>query len=195
MSGIRPSAVRPRPALCETPTSTGDPRRRSGGLSSSMLLSAGNAFTARPGVDRRSVGRRDADPRGPQPASIEEAAYELGGGVGVAVLDSSLAAYTWALNPVRGVGAGGMDAAGESLSRALEVGSRPPIPVAAAMVAEASDGSSPASTPSSWPASPSSRAAPCWRRSFSAAQNGKIAPPEQLERLRRRSERKSPGRG
>ncbi|MGE0065726.1 MAG: MFS transporter [Solirubrobacterales bacterium] len=73
-------------------------------------------------------------------ASIEETAYELGGGLGVAVLGSILAAvYSSALGPVSGVGAAGMDAAGESLGRAVDVAAGLPATVGNALVAEASD--------------------------------------------------------
>ncbi len=73
-------------------------------------------------------------------ASIEETAYELGGGLGVAVLGSVLAAvYSSALGPVPGVGAAGMDAASESLGRAVEVAAALPAAVGTALVAEASD--------------------------------------------------------
>jgi MFS transporter, DHA2 family, multidrug resistance protein len=73
-------------------------------------------------------------------ASIEETAYELGGGLGVAVLGSILAAvYSNALGPVPGVGATGMDAAGESLGRAVEVAAGLPTAVGTALLAEAND--------------------------------------------------------
>ncbi|HEX3240822.1 MAG TPA: MFS transporter [Solirubrobacterales bacterium] len=71
-------------------------------------------------------------------ASIEETAYELGGGLGVAVLGSMLAAvYTSALSPVPGVSAAGMSASGESLGRAIDVAAGLPAAVDAALVAEA----------------------------------------------------------
>lgn len=64
-------------------------------------------------------------------ASIEETAYELGGGLGVAVLGSILAAvYTDALGVVPGVSDGDMHAAGESLGRADEVSHGLPASVA-----------------------------------------------------------------
>lgn len=73
-------------------------------------------------------------------ASIEETAYELGGGLGVAVLGSMLAAvYSNALAPVPGVSAAGMDAAGESLGRAVDVAAGLPAAAGTALVAEASD--------------------------------------------------------
>lgn len=55
-------------------------------------------------------------------SAIEETAYELGSGFGIAVLGSILAAfYTVGLHPVEGVGAAGMEAARESLGRAVEL--------------------------------------------------------------------------
>ena len=73
-------------------------------------------------------------------ASIEETAYELGGGLGVAVLGSILAAvYSSALGSVPGVDAGAMDASGESLGRAVEVAAGLPAAVGSALVAHASD--------------------------------------------------------
>lgn len=60
-----------------------------------------------------------------QAAGIEETAYELGGGFGVAVLGSIVAAvYTHRLGPIEGLGAREMSDAGESLSRALDVADR-----------------------------------------------------------------------
>ncbi|MBS1676693.1 MAG: MFS transporter [Actinobacteria bacterium] len=73
-------------------------------------------------------------------ASIEETAYELGGGLGVAVLGSMLAAvYSNALHPVPGVGAAGMTAAGESLGRAVDVAATLPAAVGSALMVEAKD--------------------------------------------------------
>lgn len=73
-------------------------------------------------------------------ASIEETAYELGGGLGVAVLGSILAVvYSNALGPVPGVSAAGMDAAGESIGRAVEVAAGLPTAVGTALVTEASE--------------------------------------------------------
>jgi DHA2 family multidrug resistance protein-like MFS transporter len=55
-------------------------------------------------------------------AAIEETAYELGGGLGVAVLGSILTAvYSSTLAPVDGVPASGMAGAEESIGRAAEV--------------------------------------------------------------------------
>ena len=62
-----------------------------------------------------------ADEAGPA-AAIEETAYELGGGFGVAVLGSILAiVYTAEIGPTEGVSQIGIRNAEESLSRALEV--------------------------------------------------------------------------
>jgi len=71
-------------------------------------------------------------------ASIEETAYELGGGLGVAVLGSILAAvYTDALGVVPGVDTAGMEASGESLGRAVEVAAGLPAAVGEALTAAA----------------------------------------------------------
>lgn len=71
-------------------------------------------------------------------ASIEETAYELGGGLGVAVLGSLLTAvYDNRLSPVPGVGPAGMDAARESLGRAVDVAADLPAAIGDALVAEA----------------------------------------------------------
>lgn len=68
-------------------------------------------------------------------ASIEETAYELGGGLGVAVLGSILAAvYSDALHAVPGVSDGGMHVAGESLGRAVELARDLPANVGNALV-------------------------------------------------------------
>jgi DHA2 family multidrug resistance protein-like MFS transporter len=73
-------------------------------------------------------------------AAIEETAYELGGGLGVAVLGSILAAvYTNALGAVPGVGATGMAAARESLGGAIDVAAGLPAAVATALTADARD--------------------------------------------------------
>ncbi|MDO8186353.1 MFS transporter [Conexibacter sp. JD483] len=72
-------------------------------------------------------------------AAIEETAYELGGGLGVAVLGSILAAvYSDRLQPVPGVSDGAMAASGESLGRAVEVASGLPRTVGDALVGDAS---------------------------------------------------------
>ncbi len=73
-------------------------------------------------------------------ASVEATAFQLGGGLGIAVLGSALAAvYSSALGPVQGVDAGGMEAASESLGRAVEVAAGLPTAAGTALVAEASD--------------------------------------------------------
>jgi DHA2 family multidrug resistance protein-like MFS transporter len=73
-------------------------------------------------------------------ASIEETAYELGGGLGVAVLGSILAAvYSDRLTAVPGVDAGATRAADESLGRAVEVASGLPAAAGDALVAAARD--------------------------------------------------------
>lgn len=73
-------------------------------------------------------------------AAIEETAYELGGGLGVAVLGSIMAAvYSSALSPVPGVPAAGMAAAGESLGRAVDVAQGLPAAVGSALLTEAND--------------------------------------------------------
>ncbi len=60
-----------------------------------------------------------------QAAAIEETAYELGGGFGVAVLGSILAiVYTSQIGSIEGVSAVGIANAEESLSRALEIAER-----------------------------------------------------------------------
>lgn len=71
-------------------------------------------------------------------ASIEATAYELGGGLGVAVLGSILAAvYSDALAAVPGVGARGMAGAGESIGRAAEVAAGLPAAVGEALMTAA----------------------------------------------------------
>ena len=60
-----------------------------------------------------------------QAAAIEETAYELGGGFGVAVLGSILAiVYTRQIGPIEGITSVGIANAEESLSRALEIADR-----------------------------------------------------------------------
>lgn len=55
-------------------------------------------------------------------AAIEETAYELGSGFGVAVLGSILAiAYTSHIKPIEGVSSVGLEQARESLSRAIDI--------------------------------------------------------------------------
>jgi DHA2 family multidrug resistance protein-like MFS transporter len=73
-------------------------------------------------------------------AAIEETAYELGGGMGVAVLGSVLAAaYSGALGAVSGVSETALGAARESLGRAVEVSDALPASVAGALVDAARD--------------------------------------------------------
>lgn len=70
-----------------------------------------------------------------QAAAIEETAYELGGGFGVAVLGSILAAvYTAEIGKVEGVSSIGIGNAEESLSRALEMAERMSVTVAGPMI-------------------------------------------------------------
>ncbi len=71
-------------------------------------------------------------------AAIEETAYELGGGLGVAVLGSIVAAgYSAALTAVPGVSGRDMEAARESIGRAVEVAERLPAAVGERLVAVA----------------------------------------------------------
>lgn len=73
-------------------------------------------------------------------ASIEETAYELGGGLGVAVLGSILAAvYSDRLTAVPGVGDAQLHDAGELLGRAVEVAAGLPAAAGDALVATAQD--------------------------------------------------------
>lgn len=73
-------------------------------------------------------------------ASIEETAYELGGGLGVAVLGSILAVvYSDALRPVPGVGAGELHDSGESLGRAVEISTGLPATAGDALLSTARD--------------------------------------------------------
>lgn len=68
-------------------------------------------------------------------AAIEETAYELGGGLGIAVLGSVLAAiYTDALTTVRGVPAAEMAGSRESLSEATEIAAGLPAAIGDALV-------------------------------------------------------------
>ena len=68
-------------------------------------------------------------------SAIEETAYELGGGLGVALLGSVVAAvYRDALDPVTGVTAQGMAGARESLSEAKEIAAELPATVGTALV-------------------------------------------------------------
>ena len=70
-----------------------------------------------------------------QAAAIEETAYELGGGFGVAMLGSILAiVYTNQIGSVDGVSGVGIANAEESLSRALEIAERMSSSVAAPLI-------------------------------------------------------------
>ncbi|HMT06172.1 MAG TPA: MFS transporter [Solirubrobacterales bacterium] len=70
-----------------------------------------------------------------QAAAIEETAYELGGGFGVAVLGSILAiVYTAKVGPIEGITAVGIANAEESLSRALEIAERMSVTVAQPLI-------------------------------------------------------------
>ena len=76
--------------------------------------------------------------RGGEAAAIEETAYELGGGLGVAVLGSILTAvYSTTLADVPGASGAAMAAARESLGRAAEVTSHLPAAVAEPLMASA----------------------------------------------------------
>ncbi len=73
-------------------------------------------------------------------AAIEETAYELGGGLGVAVLGSIVsAAYGAALTAVPGVGVSGMTDARESIGRAAELAGSLPAAVGERLLAVARD--------------------------------------------------------
>ncbi|MDQ2700055.1 MAG: MFS transporter [Actinomycetota bacterium] len=64
-------------------------------------------------------------------AAIEETAYELGSGFGVAVLGSVLAiAYTSHVKPIEGVSSVGLDTARESLNRAIDIAQTMPSTMA-----------------------------------------------------------------
>jgi len=70
-----------------------------------------------------------------QAAAIEETAYELGGGFGVAVLGSILAiVYTAEIGPIDGITAVGIGNAEESLSRALEIAQDMSVTVAEPLI-------------------------------------------------------------
>lgn len=72
-------------------------------------------------------------------ASIEETAYELGGGLGIAVLGSILGlVYSNSLTAVPGVDGPNMAAAAESLARAVEVAATLPAALGDALLADAS---------------------------------------------------------
>jgi DHA2 family multidrug resistance protein-like MFS transporter len=71
-------------------------------------------------------------------AAIEETAYELGGGLGVAVLGSILAGvYSGALPAIGGVGGDDASAAEESIGRAHEVSEHLPSAVGDALMGAA----------------------------------------------------------
>nr|WP_282600232.1 MFS transporter [Patulibacter sp. SYSU D01012] len=75
-----------------------------------------------------------------QAAAIEETGYELGGGIGVAVLGAiGTGIYTGALGTVRGVSAADLDAAGGSITEAVSVAERLPAAVAEPLLAAARD--------------------------------------------------------
>lgn len=70
-----------------------------------------------------------------QAAAIEETAYELGGGFGVAVLGSILAiVYTARIGPTQGISEIGIANAEESLARALEIAGRMSTSVAEPLI-------------------------------------------------------------
>ncbi len=70
-----------------------------------------------------------------QAAAIEETAYELGGGFGVAVLGSILAiVYTAEVGPLEGISSTGIANAEESLSRALEIAGKMSSQVAESLI-------------------------------------------------------------
>lgn len=71
-------------------------------------------------------------------AAIEETAYELGSGFGVAVLGSILAvAYSSHIGPIEGVSSVGIDTARESLSRAIDIAQTMPTTMADQLIAGA----------------------------------------------------------
>jgi len=71
-------------------------------------------------------------------AAIEETAYELGGGFGVAVLGSILAVgYSASIGPIDGVSSIGIDNARESLSRAVDIAQTMPTTMADPLIAGA----------------------------------------------------------
>jgi DHA2 family multidrug resistance protein-like MFS transporter len=73
-------------------------------------------------------------------AAIEETAYELGGGFGVAILGSILAVgYSAAIGPIEGVSSVGIDNARESLSRAIDIAQTMPSTMAEPLIAGARD--------------------------------------------------------
>ena len=69
-------------------------------------------------------------------SAIEETAYELGSGFGVAILGSVLAAsYSASIEPIRGVSPVGMESARESLSRAVDISQTMPTSMAEPLLA------------------------------------------------------------
>jgi DHA2 family multidrug resistance protein-like MFS transporter len=71
-------------------------------------------------------------------AAVEQTAYELGGGFGVAILGSILAVgYSANIGPVEGVSSVGIDNARESLSRAVDVAQTMPTTMAEPLLAGA----------------------------------------------------------
>jgi len=70
-----------------------------------------------------------------QAAAIEETAYELGGGFGVAVLGSILAiVYTNRIGPIEGISGTGIENARESLARALEIADQASSSIAGSLI-------------------------------------------------------------
>src|SRR5690606_9953799 len=64
-------------------------------------------------------------------AAIEETAYELGAGFGVAVLGSIIAAtYSADIRPIKGISQVGLDEARESISRAIDIAQGMPTAMA-----------------------------------------------------------------
>jgi DHA2 family multidrug resistance protein-like MFS transporter len=73
-------------------------------------------------------------------AAIEETAYELGGGFGVAILGSILAVgYSASIGPIEGVSSVGIDTSRESLSRAVDIAQTMPTTMADPLIAGARD--------------------------------------------------------
>jgi len=71
-------------------------------------------------------------------AAIEQTAYELGAGFGVAILGSILAvSYSASIGPIEGVSSIGIDSARESLSRAIDIAQTMPSTMAEPLIAGA----------------------------------------------------------
>lgn len=71
-------------------------------------------------------------------SAIEETAFELGAGFGVAILGSVLTiTYSDRIEPVRGLSQTGLDAVRESISRALEVAEQLPTAIAGPLIENA----------------------------------------------------------